>query len=127
MKHISILVPQGNSVVDTIIGPYNLFKMANAQHQKLKGLREPLFTIDLVGISDQPVTYQGLFTIKPTAGTDSIQKTDLIIVSPISGNLEKGIEVNQPLVDWIKRQRIHHGAKNSQACVRELSFLPKQG
>ena len=55
MKHLSILVPQGNSVVDTIIGPYNLFKMANKYHQKLNGLAEPLFFIDLVGINDKPV------------------------------------------------------------------------
>jgi len=116
MKHISILVPQGSSIVDTIIAPYNLFKMANAQHQKLNGLQEPLFKIDLVGINDQPVTYQGLFTIDPTASIDSIQKTDLIIISPISGNLENGIEANQRFVDWIKMHRIRNGVDLASLC-----------
>jgi transcriptional regulator GlxA family with amidase domain len=116
MKHISILVPQGSSIVDTIIGPYNLLKMAITKHQNLNGLLEPLFNIDLVGISDQPVTYQGLFTIEPTAGIDSIQKTDLIIISPISGNMEKGIEANQQFVDWIKRQRVQNDADLASLC-----------
>ena len=116
MKHISILVPQGSSIVDAIIGPYNLFKMANVQHQKLNGLQEPLFKIDLVGINDQPVTYQGLFTIDPTASIDSIQKTDLIIISPISGNLENSIEANQRFVDWIKMQRIRNRVDLASLC-----------
>ena len=55
MKHISILVPQGNSVVDTIIAPYNLFKMANSYHQKMNGLLKPIFTIDLVSTDGEPV------------------------------------------------------------------------
>jgi transcriptional regulator GlxA family with amidase domain len=116
MKHISILVPQGSSIVDAIIGPYNLFKIANVQHQKLNGLQKPLFKIDLVGINDQPVTYQGLFTIDPTASIDSIQKTDLIIISPISGNLENSIEANQRFVDWIKMQRIRNRVDLASLC-----------
>lgn len=116
MKHISILVPEGNSIVDTIIAPFNLFKMANAHHQKLNGLREPLFEIDLVGISQEPVTYQNLFTITPTASITSVQKTDLIIISPISGDLEKAIEENQELVNWIKKQRIAQHSELASLC-----------
>lgn len=116
MKHISILVPLGSSIVDTIIAPYNMFKMANAHHQDLNGLSNPLFDIDLVGIDDTPITYQKLFTISPTASIKTIQKTDLIIISPISGNLEKGIEINRPLIDWIKKQRIVHDAELASLC-----------
>ncbi|MEQ8518437.1 MAG: helix-turn-helix domain-containing protein [Cytophagales bacterium] len=116
MKHLSILVPQGSSVVDTIIGPYNLFKMANKYHQKLNGLTEPLFYIDLVGINDKPVTYQQLFAIQPTNTIESIEKTDLIIISPISGDLEKNIATNQSLIDWIKKQRISNDAELASLC-----------
>ncbi len=62
MRHIRILFPGGNSIVDTIIASYNMFKMANAYHQKLNGKPEPLFTIDLVSANGEPVTYQKLFT-----------------------------------------------------------------
>ena len=116
MKHISILVPLGNSIVDTIIAPYNLFKMANTHHQKLHGIREPLFEIDLVGISGEPVTYQNLFTITPTASIATIRKSDLIIISPISGDLEKATQTNRELVNWIKQQRITHHSELASLC-----------
>ena len=116
MKHISIIVPAGNSIVDTIIAPYNMFKMANSYHQRLNRLPKPLFSIDLVGAKDKPVTYQNLFTINPTASIESVQKTDLIIIAPISGDLEKGVEVNQVFVNWIKKQRIEHDAELASLC-----------
>lgn len=116
MKHISIIVPVGSSIVDTIIAPFNLFKMANAYHQRLNKLAEPLFAIDLVGINEDPVTYQNLFTINPTASIESVQKTDLIIISPISGDLERGVNVNKSFVNWIKKQRIVNDAELASLC-----------
>lgn len=116
MKHISILVPTGHSIVDTIIAPYNMFSMANRYHQRLFKLDEPLFKIDLVGVDDKPVTYQNLFTISPTAGVDSIEKTDLIIISPISGNVEKAINDNRAFISWIRNQRIVNDAELASLC-----------
>ncbi len=116
MKHISILVPRGNSVVDTIIATYNLFKMANAYHQKMNGLLKPIFTIDLVSADGEPVTYQNLFTIRPTASMVDLVKTDLILISSISGDLEKAIETNRQMVNWIKKQRIEHHSELASLC-----------
>lgn len=116
MKHLSIIVPQGNSIVDTIIGPYNMFKMANAYHQKHHGLHEQLFHIDLVGLDNTPVTYQGLFTLQPTSNISVLEKSDLIIISPISGDLEKGIAANTSFVQWIKKQRIINNAELASLC-----------
>lgn len=116
MKHISIIVPVGSSIVDTIIAPFNLFKMANAYHQRLNKLAEPLFAIDLVGINEDPVTYQNLFTINPTACIESVRKTDLIIISTISGDLERGVNVNKSFVNWIKKQRIVNDAELASLC-----------
>ena len=104
MKHISIIVPSGTSIVDTIIAPYNLLRMSNSYYMRSNRLKEPPFQIDLVGLSKDPVLYQGLFSIKPTASLDEIQKTDLIVVSPISGDLEKEIENNREFVHWIRKQ-----------------------
>jgi transcriptional regulator GlxA family with amidase domain len=116
MKHISITVPNGISVVDTIIGPYNLFKMANTYHQKISNAPQPLFEIDLVGINDEPITYQGLFTIQPTKSIKSVEKTDLIIISPISGNINKAIDENREFIGWVKKQRILHNADLASLC-----------
>lgn len=116
MKHISVIVPQGHSIVDTIIAPYNMFKMASAYLRNMKELSKNPFQVDLVGITNEPVCYQGLFTIQPTKSVDEISQTDLIIVSPISGNLEKGISQNRPFIEWIKHQRIVQGAEVASLC-----------
>lgn len=116
MKHISVIVPVGSSIVDTIIAPYNLLNMGNSYFRRLNGLSESPFKIDLVGLSSKPITYQGLFSIQPSAVIEEIQKTDLIIVSPISGNLEREIVNNREFIAWIRKQRIEHDAEIASLC-----------
>ena len=116
MKHISVIVPFGVSIVYTIIAPYNLLKMANSYFTRLNGLSESLFKIDLVGLSKDPVTYQGLFSVQPTADIHQVSKTNLIIVSPISGDLELAIESNIEFVKWIKNQRIENDSEIASLC-----------
>ncbi|MFT4738192.1 MAG: transcriptional regulator GlxA family with amidase domain [Paraglaciecola sp.] len=116
MKHISIIVPAGNSIVDTIIAPFNMLKMANSYHQKLNSLKEPLFKIDLVGLTKEPVFYQRLFSVQPTASLHEATKTDLIIISPISGDLEKEVSNNRAFIQWIKKQRIENDTEIASLC-----------
>ena len=116
MKHISILLPSGSAVIDTIIAPYNLLRMANSYYKKLNGLKEDYFKIDLVSLNKEPVQYQNLFTITPTGTIDEINKTDLIIVSAISGNLKKEIERNARFVPWIKKHRIENDVEIASLC-----------
>ena len=120
MKHISIIVPAGDSIVDTIIAPYGLFRMANAYMRRSGKLDHDLFSIDLVGLTSEPVTYNGLFQVAPTASIHDIEHTDLIIVSAISGNLEKEIENNREFIDWIRHQRIANGADIASLCKGAL-------
>ncbi len=116
MKHISVIVPSGNSIPDTIIAPFNLLKMANAHHKRLNGQTENLFKLDLVGLSKEAIVYQGLFSIQPTATIHEISKTDLILISPISGDLDEGIRNNMGFVKWIKAQRIENDAEIASLC-----------
>jgi len=116
MKHISVIVPSGNSIVDTIIAPFNMLRMANSYFKRLNELPESPFNIDLVGLSNEPILYQGLFSVQPTASIHEVLKTDLIIVSPISGDLEKEINNNMEFVKWIKTQRIENGSEIASLC-----------
>lgn len=116
MKHISVVVPVGSSIVDTIIAPFNMLKMANSYFKRLNGLKEDLFKIDLVGLTKEPVLYQGLFSVQPTATIHEISKTDLILISPISGDLEKEVENNIDFVKWIKTQRIENDSELASLC-----------
>ena len=116
MKHISILVPNGDSIVDTIIGSYGLLRMANAHYKRTNNLKEDFFHIDLVGLSRNPVSFRGLFQVTPNKSIDEIEKTDLVVVSAISGNLEQEIENNRAFIPWIKKQRIENDAEIASLC-----------
>ena len=116
MKHISIIVPSGNVIIETIIASYNLLKMANSYYKSINELSEDHFKVDLVGLSKEPVQYQNLFQITPTKTIDEIKKTDLIIVTAISGDLEKEIESNAEFISWIKRIRIENDAEIASLC-----------
>ena len=116
MKHISVLVPRGNVITDTIIGSYTLLKMANAHHKKINGLDEPIYKIDLVGITDDPVQYGEIFQITPTTSIKDITKTDLIVVTAITGKLERQVERNKEFVSWIRDQRIQNDADVGSLC-----------
>jgi len=116
VKHISIIVPSGNSIVDTIIAPFNMLRMANSHFKQTNGLAEYPFKIDLVGLSREPVLYQGLFSVQPTTTIHEISKTDLIIISPISGDLDKEIQNNMGFVKWIKNQRIENDSEIASLC-----------
>ena len=116
MKHISVIVPSGSVVIDTVIASYNLLRMANSYYKQLNNLKDDYYTIDLVGLSREPVQYQGLFQITPTKTIKELENTDLIIITAISGNLEAGIESNTEFVSWIKKQRIENDAELASLC-----------
>ena len=52
-----------------------------------------------------PVSYRGLFQVTPTKTIDETNRTDLIIVSAISGDLEKEIENNQGVYSLDKKTK----------------------
>ena len=116
MKHISVIVPRGPVIIDTIIGSYNLLKMANSYLKRAKGIAEDRYQIELVGLDKSPVTYQDLFQVTPEKSISQIDKTDLIIVSAISGKLEEGIDKNVDLISWIRNQRIQNDAEIASLC-----------
>jgi transcriptional regulator GlxA family with amidase domain len=90
--------------------------MANSYHRRLNKLPEDRYKLDLVGLSKDPVLYQGLFSVQPTASIHEIPRTDLIIVSPISGDLEKEIDNNLAFVKWIRNQRIENDSEIASLC-----------
>ncbi len=120
MKHISIIIPAGDSILDTIIGTYGLLRMANAHYKRTKQLESDYFQIDLVGLTPESVSHKGLFHVTPTKTIEQVEKTDLVVVSAISGNLEKEIENNRGFIPWIKKQRIENDAEIASLCKGAL-------
>jgi transcriptional regulator GlxA family with amidase domain len=116
MKHLSLIVPDGQSNLSTIaclIGAYEIFARAN-EHWEAKG-NSPLFKIELAGIADQTEVY-GLFSVKPHAHLSSIPKTDLIIIPSLARNFQASLEGNQLILDWMGKQ-YRDGAEIASMCT----------
>ena len=111
MKHVSIIVPQGQTILSSIVGPYKGFTGANHYMQSMG--KNPVFDIHLVGLSDETQLYGGLFSVHPDLMIKDIPKTDLIIipaVQPVS------LEKNLDYVPWITEQ-YKQGAEVASLCV----------
>lgn len=114
MKHLTIIVPNGENNLSSIVGSYKIFTRAN-EYRKKNGKKE-IFKIELAGISKKIEFYEGLFTVKPHTHISAITKTDLIIIPSLNHNYEKAMKINQPLVSWIQKQ-YKQGAEVASICT----------
>ena len=126
MKHLSIIIPEGNLILDTIVGTLNLFKMANSYSKRIGKTREDVFAIDLVGLTKSPIACHHFFEVKPTKILEEVRHTDLIIITSITGDLEKALKKNEDLINWIKSKRIQDGAEIVSLC-RSAFILAETG
>lgn len=101
MKHISILVPKG-AILGSLEGSRQLFTQIN-QFRAARG-EAPLFKVQLVGLDSETKLNGGFFTVHSTALMHEVEKTDLIIIPAVDGDLEKAIEANKDFLPWIVKQ-----------------------
>ena len=114
MKHLTIIVPDGENNLSSIVGAYKIFTRAN-EYRNSAGKKE-VFTIQLAGISKQVDFYNGLFAVRPHTYISAVKKTDLIIIPSLNHNYEKAVKGNQPLIDWIAKQ-YKGGAEIASICT----------
>ncbi len=115
MKHLTIIVPDGESNnLSSIVGAYKIFTRAN-QYRKETGRKE-LFKIELAGISKEVEYYNGLFIVKPHTNISAITKTNLIIIPSLNHNYQKAVKGNSLLIDWIEHQ-YKLGAEIASICT----------
>ncbi len=114
MKRLTILVPEGQNNLSSIVGPYKIFTRANV-YWKQRGNKE-VFAIDLAGTSKEVDFYDGLFCVRPRTDVSTIKRTDLIIVPSLNHNYERAIKGNQLLIDWL-RQQYKNGTQIASICT----------
>ena len=114
MKHISILVPRGAVALSCIEGPFILFNKVNEFSQGI-GM-QPLFQVQLVGLTKETQVYDRLFRVSPDTTTTDVAKTDLIIIPAVNGNMNEVIASNKDFFPWIKKQH-ERGAEVASLCV----------
>ncbi|PSR53444.1 AraC family transcriptional regulator [Adhaeribacter arboris] len=113
MKHISILVPKG-AVLGSIEGPRQVFTEVN---KLLKSMDKPaLFNVQLVGLEKEVPAAGGIYTIYTDVVAQDIEKTDLIIIPALDGDMVKTLANNQEFIPWIVKQ-YQAGAEVGSLCV----------
>jgi len=113
MKHISILVPEG-AILGSLEGSRQLLTQVN-EFFKFKGA-PPIFKVQLVGLSRETKLCGGLFTANPDLLIKDIEKTDLIIIPALDGDISKALENNRDFIPWIIKQ-YNNGAEVASLCL----------
>jgi transcriptional regulator GlxA family with amidase domain len=114
MKHISILIPEGECSLVNIEGTHQIFNEVNSVLARAG--KPPMFKVQLVGINKQTTLRRGLFTIHPEVLVDDVPHTDLIIIPAIHGDKRKVIEDNKEFISWIVQQ-YKQGAGIASFCI----------
>lgn len=115
MKHLTILVPEGEgNNLSSIVGAYKIFTRAN-DYWKRK-YRKEKFKIQLAGTRAKVRFYDGLFSVQPHINIADVRKTDLIIIPSLNHNYEASVKRNQSMADWIKKQ-YEKGAEVASICT----------
>ncbi|HEY5823629.1 MAG TPA: helix-turn-helix domain-containing protein [Cyclobacteriaceae bacterium] len=114
MKHLTIVVPNGQNNLSSIIGIYEILTKANEYWRLSK--RKELYNIQLAGISKSVEFNGGLFIGKPHTNIATIKKTDLIIVPSMEHDFNKVIKENKAIVSWMTHQ-YKNGAELASVCT----------
>lgn len=113
MKHVSILVPE-QSVLQAIADPQYLFSAVN-QFLSVMG-KQPLFKVELVGANKEIKLNDGLFSVHADKLLQDVNKTDLVFIPALFGDMSAAVKKNQNLVSWINGQYAK-GAEVASLCV----------
>lgn len=113
MKHISILVPEG-AILGSLEGSRQLMTQVN-EFFKAKG-QQPLFKVQLVGLSKETKLSGGLFTVNTDVTINDVDSTDLIIIPALDGEITNALEINRDFVPWIIKQ-YKNGSEVASLCL----------
>lgn len=114
MKHISLLIPEGDSSLSNLEATYKMFSMTNKSLEQIG--KQPLFNIQLVGINLKARLSNGIFSVTPDITIAEVKQTDLIIIPAIHGEYRQVIEANREFVPWIMAQ-FNKGAEVASLCI----------
>ncbi|HEX8561735.1 MAG TPA: helix-turn-helix domain-containing protein [Flavobacterium sp.] len=113
MKHISILIPF-EAVASAVVDPRYMFTTVN--QFLVDAGEEPAFKVQLVGLADEVRLNNGAFSVTVDALIGEVEKTDLIIIPALSGNMEAMIRLNADFIPWIIKQ-YQNGAEVASLCL----------
>ena len=114
MKHVSILIPEGDCSITNIEGTHQILCRANDYLGEDN--KAPEFIVHLVGQKRETRIKKGLFTIRPEALLEEVSHTDLIIIPAVHGDMKQVLVDNEQMLNWIIAQ-YHKGAAVASLCI----------
>lgn len=113
MKHVAILIPN-EAVLASIVDARTIFTGANDFLQSMG--RPPVFDVHMVGLAKEVKVHGGIFSVHPDVLLSDIQKSDIVVIPAISGDLDNAVKINQDFVPWIIEQ-YRKGAEIASLCI----------
>ncbi|UXP31250.1 helix-turn-helix domain-containing protein [Reichenbachiella agarivorans] len=113
MKNVSILILE-TAVIEAIADPHYIFKAVN-QFLQFSG-KEPLFNVQLVGLTKEVKLEGSLYTVHTEKLLHEVDKTDLIFIPALSGDMDMALHLNQAYIPWIVSQH-QRGAEVASLCI----------
>nr|MBI1231915.1 helix-turn-helix domain-containing protein [Cytophagales bacterium] len=113
MKNVHILVPE-TAIPAAIVDPQYMFTAINGF--LAAGGQPPFFNVRLLGLTSEVRLNGGLIVVKPDMLLENAEKSDLIIIPAISGDLVAALEKNSALTAWIVA-RYQEGAEVASLCI----------
>jgi len=92
MKHLSLIIPEGETKLSCIILAYEVILTANEYYAAQK--KAPVFKVELVGEKKKNVLHEGLFSIQPEKHFKEVRKTDLVIIPSIEKDFNTILKKN---------------------------------
>ncbi|MFB9864821.1 GlxA family transcriptional regulator [Rufibacter immobilis] len=114
MKHISLLIPEGDVSFSNLEATYKMFTKVNEALQRTG--QEPLFQVQLVGLTQDARITNGLFSIQPERVVREVSKTNVIIIPAVHGDMPQVIAANRDFGPWIVHQH-RQGAEVVSLCI----------
>jgi transcriptional regulator GlxA family with amidase domain len=117
MKHITILVPDGQTTLSSIaciVGAYEIFSGAN-EYWKKQGKKE-WYKIELAGVKKSTDFVDSLLTVRSHTNISEIARTNLIIIPSLVRDYQTATKNNTLLIDWVQKQ-YKNGAEIASMCT----------
>lgn len=114
MKHISILIPNGDNNLSSIVGTYKILNRANEYWQR--HYKERKYNIQLVGASENIDFHNGIFSAKPQVLIHQLKSTNLIVIPSLNHQFEEGVKLNSEIIKWIGKQ-YEKGSEVASICT----------
>src|SRR5690606_40284194 len=88
---VTVFAPE-RGVIEAVTPPYRTFKTAN--DFLVSAGKEPRFEVEYVGLTEYVSANDGEYTIKMNRLLKDVDKTDLLVIPPVYGDLAERMRVD---------------------------------